>query len=612
MKTPSCFYARKCQMPHADLIDDEIVVQTEYRDKDAIKQVPGMHYRGADRVWHIAPSWAACMALRGVFKDRLTLGDDLRAWAWEEKTGRVTPALELRDALDAALEDDKSADGKWTLYPPQRGGVAWLKAAQSGLLGDPMGSGKTAQIIKVVTNSDDAWPMLVICPNRVKGVWRDQVKIWNCQDPVDVRVLTGGTAARRKQLEGIADGDRVMVVTNWENIRLMSRVTGFGSIRLKRCTAHGGDDPDITTSKCEVHDKELNKIPWRTVVVDEAHRAKDAKSKQTRAAWALQHGDTVCHRYSCTGTPLANHLGDLWSVMNGCAPEDFPTKSKFVERYALTSWGQWGGLEIKGVSPATAEELFSFLDPRFRHIPKDILLPFLPEKTYEDHYVEMPTKQAKAYDQMAENMITQLETGVVVTTNPLAQYTRMSQFSAAYAEVLEYGTVQLRSPSIKVDTMVDLLNDIDENESVVFAMMSRQLLQLCEDKLTELGISYATIRGGQTDDESDNQVRLFQERKVRVMLLTIQAGGVGITLTAGSHLVFLQRSWSIIDNNQCEDRVHRIGSEQHNRVVIHNVFSAGTFEEGRQLEKLAEKGENLQDILRDKDQLIKLLRGEMK
>lgn len=589
---------------------DEIIVETEYRDKDAIKLLPGVRYVEAGR-WRAPLGWATCKTLRGIFGDRLTVLPELAQWAWTERTGRVEPATALRAALDAAWADTRSADGAFELYPPQRAGVAWLKATGSGLLGTPMGAGKTAMITKTITSTDDAWPALVICPNRVKGVWRDQMALWNTQQPVEVRTLTGGTASRRKQLEGISDGQRVLVVCNWESVRLLSRLAPFGSIRLRRCAEHGGDDPTVTKAKCEVHPKELNAIPFRTVIVDEAHKGKDPNSKQTRAVWAVQQGDTVRYRYSATGTPLAQHLGDLWSIMHGCAPSDFPSgKSKFVERYAVMTWNEWGGLDIGGVNPQTADELFSFLDPRFRHVPKEALLPFLPPKVYETHEVEMSPKQAKAYKDMAANMIAAVENGVVVTTNPLAQYTRMLQFAAACASVGDDGHVNLANPSCKVDALLDIIDDIDEHESVAVAMVSRQLLDMCAEALRERKITFTEIKGGQTEDESDRAVRDFQERRVRVILVMTQAGGVGITLTAAPHLIRLQRSWSLIDNMQLEDRVYRIGSEQHAQVTIHDVVTIGTLEQGRQAERLEEKGLSLQQVLRDKELLKKLLNGE--
>ena len=90
----------------------------------------------------------------------------------------------------------------------------------------------------------------------------------------------------------------------------------------------------------------------------------------------------------------------------------------------------------------------------------------------------------------------------------------------------------------------------------------------------------------------------------------MQAGGVGITLTRAGYLVRLQRSWSQIDNLQTEDRVHRIGSEQHDKITIIDVVTAGTIEQSRQVERLQEKGANLNEVLRDAEVLKRLLYGE--
>ena len=136
--------------------------------------------------------------------------------------------------------------------------------------------------------------------------------------------------------------------------------------------------------------------------------------------------------------------------MHGNSPQDFPRKGQFIDRYALSQWNTWGGLEIGGVNPLNADELFSFLDPRFRRVPKEILLPFLPAKVFEERACVMSKKQKDAYTDMALTMIAELESGVVVTTNPLTQYIRMLQFAGAYAEVLDDGEIGLQMPSCTV------------------------------------------------------------------------------------------------------------------------------------------------------------------
>ena len=583
-------------MPVANIENNEITVQTEYRDKNAIKSIPGAKWSQTGH-WRLPLAWASCVALRGVFGDRLEIGEELVAWAVNERQTRVEPAMALRDALDAEGDD--------RLFPPQRAGVKWLQTTKRGLLGDPMGTGKTRQILMAIP--EDGWPAIVVTPNGVRTGWANEVDKLGLD--CEVRVLDGSAAKRRKALEGIEDGNRVLVVVNWESLRSLSRLAPYGSIHLLRCTEHGGEDPAVTESRCEVHLKALNNIPWRTVVRDEAHRAKDPQSKQTRASWALQHAPSVRYCWDATGTPLAQNLGDLWAIMHGNSPEDFPRKSTFIERYATATWNSWGSLEVGGVNPQNSSELFSFLDPRFRHVPKEALLPFLPAKMRQEWTCTMTPKQKKAYEDMARTMIAELESGVLVTTNPLAQYARLMQFSSAYAEINDDGEVKLHAPSCKVDALVEILDNLGD-ESVAVGMVSRQLLALCADKLRELGITFSVVQGGQTMDERQKSIDDFQSKKVRVILLTVQSGGTGITLTTAPYLVMLQRSWSLIDNMQTEDRVHRIGSEQHAQVTIIDVFAEGTMEVGRQIERLQEKGANLNEILRDAETLKKVLYGE--
>lgn len=584
-------------MPTADMIDGKIVVSTEYRDKEAIKQVPGMTWDGTGQ-WRGPLAWATCKALRGIFGDRLTVGESLAAWAWEEKAKRIDPSMAMRESLEAEGDD--------RLFPPQRAGVAWLQATKRGLLGDPMGSGKTRQLLLAIP--DDGWPAIVIAPNGVRGSWRKEVEAINLD--CEVKILDGTAPQRRKALEGINDGDRTLVVVNWEALRSLSRLAPYGSVRLNKCIACGGIDENVTDAKCESHVKPLNEIPWRTVIRDEAHRAKDPRSKQTRASWALQHAPTVRYCWDATGTPVAQNVADLWTIMHGNSPEDFPTKTKFLDRYAVTSWGVYGGMEIAGLNPLHSDELFEFLDPRFRHVPKEALLPFLPPKVREERVCKMNPKQAKAYKEMATEMIAALEDGTVVTTNPLAQYTRLIQFSSAYAQMNDDGEVSLSDPSCKVDELMEILGDLGETEPVVVGMVSRQLLELCEARLDKANISYSSVKGGQSLEDREDAIDDFQSGKVRVILLTVQSGGVGITLTRAQYLVMLQRSWSLVDNMQTEDRVHRIGSEQHTQVTIIDVVTEKTIEVGRQLERLQEKGANLNEILRDAESLKRLAFGE--
>jgi SNF2 family DNA or RNA helicase len=183
------------------------------------------------------------------------------------------------------------------------------------------------------------------------------------------------------------------------------------------------------------------------------------------------------------------------------------------------------------------------------------------------------------------------------------------QFSSAYAEVGDDGEVNLMGPSCKVDALLEILDSLG-SEPVAVGMVSRQLLDLCSQALLKQKIPFSAVFGGQSMIEREQAIKDFQEGKVRVILLTVQSGGTGITLTTAPYLVMLQRSWSLIDNLQTEDRVHRIGSEKHAQVTIIDVLTEGTMEVGRQIERLQEKGANLNEILRDADTVKKLIYGE--
>lgn len=338
------------------------------------------------------------------------------------------------------------------------------------------------------------------------------------------------------------------------------------------------------------------------VLVKNCHRAKDPRTKQTRALWAVGH--TAPYRIALTGTPVGNQPDDLWSIMHFVAPEDWPRKTQFIDRYALTSWGAWGGLEVVGVRPDTREEFYRVLDPRFiRHL-KDQVQPQLPPKTYEQRECVMVPKQKRAYEAMREHMLAELESGdVVVATNPLTQMVRLSQFASAYAELDEEGQLKLSEPSCKVDALLETTEELGDQRAVVFAE-SKQLIKLAERALTRANVTFTSIHGDVGEEDRELAERRFQDGYVKLILLTYGAGGEGITLTAANAAFMLQRSWSYIKNRQAEDRVHRIGLEH--PVTIVDFFTADTVDEKR-IEKYGEKGEMSEEITRDRETLRWLL-----
>lgn len=552
---------------------DVIVVDVEYHEKALIQAVPASKWSLARKRWEVPAAWGNAIALRGAFGFKLELDESVNEW------GRRQRAY----ADEAAAAKNMKVEGT---YGYQEAGSEFLCVTGSALLGDEMGLGKSKQVIDAIAKlGSDAFPVLVICPNSVKQTWKDEWAKW--APNVRVAVLTGTPQQKAKLLVevGSAGDDVQVVIVNWESLRTMSRLASYGSIALTDKQKKPG----------------LLNRPWGTVVADEAHRAKEPKSQQTRALWAI--GQTARYRFALTGTPVANSPEDLWAVMHFVCPEEWPSKTKFIDRYCLASFNFWGGMDIDALRPDTRDELLNILDTRFIRRTKAEVLPFLPPITRQTRYVELEPKQAKAYKQMQDEMIAFLETGVMVTTSPMTKMLRLLQVASAYPVLDETGLVAaLEKPSCKVTALKDILEESPREQFVIFTV-SRKLADLVHGE-----IGGGLIHGEVSTDDRAEAVRAFQAGELRTITLTTGAGAEGLTLTAASKAIFLQRPWSMVQSLQAEARIHRIGQEA-GSVEIIDLVAIGTVEEAV-ARTLAGKEDLLQEIVRDSARLVRLLKGD--
>lgn len=632
-----------------DGYEPRIALQTQYHHRDQAKSLPGAAWSVQDRAWKLPLAWTSCLALRETFGDELEIAQDLADWAWNEKTNRIDPAMALREIVQlddgAQRHPNQEDDGRPTydetddplvigegvpdtafvrqalilqkelnLFPHQAAGAAFMATAMQCGIFDETGTGKSAQTIAAMRilhrEGHKIFPMLVIAPNTVKKTWERELERW--WPGLVTSLVGGGAAGRRKALEKPAH----VYIMNWDLLAKHSRLSKYGNFALKRCTECGGLDERVSVTQCEVHKRELNQLTFNTVVADEAHRAKSPTAKWTRALWSASEG--AKYRYALTGTPIQDTLVDLWAILRFISPEEYSGKSRFVDRFAETGYNMWGAFQVFGVREGAKNEFYAGVNPRMRRMLKKIVLPFLPPIVRETRYVEMVPAQSKAYKQMVKDTIAELEGGSVVAMNPLSRATRLLQFASAYAELdvkeLPDGRVdshvRLTAPSNKVNAFISDVKEGDFNESsIIVFTQSRQLLEVLSAEMTKKGMDHGIISGAVPTEKRQEAIDRFQDGKDRYILVTIDAGGVGLTLTKAEYMVFLQRSYSSTAQKQAESRGHRIGSEMHDKVTIVDYVSQDTIEE-QQLARLDGKYGRIESIVRDNDLLLKLLKQE--
>ena len=588
---------------------EHIECTTEYRHKELIKSIPGARWQKNSGTWYLPLTWSSCLALRSTFQHELQIGTLLGSWAIDYREKTLAPALSLRNAFEA--------EGDIDLFPHQRADVQFLAHVRRGILASEMGVGKTAGAIRTLAEltrrGEEVFPALIVCPNSVKRSWKREFEMW--WPGLRINIISGTALQRKKLFKQPAN----VHIVNYEALRSHSRLAAYGSIAIKKCIDCGGEDPKVTTAKCQSHDRELNLIKYRTVIADEAHRVKDPTSQQARALKAAAVNAEF--RYAMTGTPIANNIIDLWSILNFVDPVEWPSKTRWIDHMVDVVNNVFGGLVSASIRSGFEDEFHQTIDPRMRRMTKKVVLPFLPPIMPERRDVPMTPKQEKAYNEMAARMMAEMDEGLLVTTSPMTQTMRLLQLASSYGEVENTTTIDpatgeekisekliLTAPSSKIDAFMDDLDDYEGRATIIFTV-SRQLAKLLSDALTKKKIDHGMITGAQNEWERDEARDRFQKGFIKFIIITVAAGGTGLTLTAADTVVYLQRDWSLINMEQSIARAHRIGSEVHSSITRIDYVTPGTAEEGV-IETLEGKNGGLQDLVRDKDLLKKLIYGE--
>jgi SNF2 family DNA or RNA helicase len=619
-----------------------------------LEMIPGALYSRADEVWTLPKAYPAVLSLAVMAKEtglRLLPHPDLMAWVGEqavhwtalrELSAKVD--LTARKAPDARLYPHQVDDAEWLAYG---GGVQPIPAR---LLGNETGTGKTISIItgmqKLGIPVSTGKPVLIVAPQKtLKTAWLDDLAEF--YPGVTAELIRGTPTQRRKVIERIAQGQTQIGIIGWESLKTHTRFEAQPGHALKRCEACGGppqsEEGAVPESKCQAHEKELNAIDWGLIVADEVHRAMNNTSQTTLALWGLVKRAPNALRWGLTGTVVSRKVEQAWTVLHYASAEAWPVKTSWIDYFAESGYNMAGFFETSGFKITRHDEFQQTFSGIFRRRLKDEVLDLPPLLMGGELRREcfMAKEQATAYGQMRDEMVLRVKEGSLVAQNAMIASGRLTmlasatgypdpdqeeKFQAAMAkntervaaglEPLDLPPIEmlLRMPSGKIDQVIeDLLSGEFDGEQIALAFESRRLLRLWEAELAkrapELHEQLDAVAGDRTHAQCDIAIQDFQAGHKRFLAYTYAAGGTGVTLTAASTLMRVQRPWSPILWKQGLDRVHRIGSERHSHVKVIDYVTAGTIEE-KQLTRHGENAQVLESVVQDGPKLLALLGGE--
>lgn len=436
-----------------------------------------------------------------------------------------------------------------TLRPYQERGVSWMAFMERlgfGLcLADDMGLGKTIQLLALLAHEravmTGVGPTLLIVPMSVVGNWIHETRRF-CPD---LKVLVHHGHER-------SSGERLA-----EAVR--------------------GADLVITTYALANRDRdELSAIPWWRVVLDEAQYIKNPAAKQTQAVRMIQ----ADRRVALTGTPVENRLAELWSIMDFLNPGYLGGAAAFRQRFSLA---------VERLRDrARADQLRGLIRPfvlrRLKTDPN--VVADLPEKVESREFCHLTSEQASLYESCVRRMLSEVDEaeGIQRRGLVLAGLVKLKQICNHPAQLLRDQSGSTPPDVHRSGKCIRLMEMLDEvlaegDRALVFTQF-REMGDLLASMLRHhLGRDVLYLHGGTTTVQRQQIVDTFQKEgnSPPVLILSLRAGGVGLNLTAATHVFHFDRWWNPAVENQATDRAYRIG--QTRTVQVHKFVVRGTLEE---------------------------------
>lgn len=443
--------------------------------------------------------------------------------AWNQQIKRIQEAQAFEPQIPSTLQAE--------LRDYQVDGFQWLsQLAYLGVgacLADDMGLGKTIQVLSVLLTRAQQGPALVVAPTSVCFNWLHEATRFA---PTLKPFLFGGK-------------NRITQVEQLESFDLM--ICSYGLLQ---------QESELLAS-----------VKWHTVILDEAQAIKNRNTKRSKAAMALK-GDL---RIVTTGTPIENHLGELWNLMQFVNPGLLGTLDQFNERFAAP---------IEKHQDAHARKcLKQLIQPFILRRTKTQVLDELPPRTEIVLHVEMTPQEKAFYEALRRKAVSSLEKSDADAQQHLQILAELMRLRRACCNP-QLIDPQVDISSSKLALFENVVEELLENhhKALVFSQFVGHLT-LIRELLDQKGISYCYLDGSTPQKKRQAEIDAFQAGETDLFLISLKAGGVGLNLTAADYVIHMDPWWNPAVEDQASDRAHRIGQKR--PVTIYRLVTKGTIEE---------------------------------
>lgn len=463
--------------------------------------------------------------------------------------------LDATDVADAQPSSTLTAE----LRDYQLHGYQWLRKLSNwgvgACLADDMGLGKTVQTLALLIDRVECGPALVIAPTSVCHNWVDESKRF----APSLRPVLHRESDRADIVGQLQPGDVL--------------ITSYGLLR------------EYLEPLCS--------RKWGTLVLDEAHFVKNAATKTAQAVRTLE----ADWRLALTGTPLENHLGELWSLFRAVSPG------------LLGSWEQFKKRFAEPIERSRDEErrtaLSRLIRPFILRRRKDEVLTELPPRSENVRFAEFSKSERNRYEEERVKSLLMLtenqKPGEDKRFQVLAALTRLRQLSC-HPKLVD--PAWKSKSSAKLDAFLELVEELQEgsHKALVFSQFV-QHLELIRQALDDRDVKYLYLDGQTSPKRRKELVQAFQNGEADFFLISLKAGGTGLNLTAADYVIHMDPWWNPAVEDQASDRAHRIG--QNKSVTVFRIVAKGTIEE-QILSLHDQKRQLVSDVLDGTDQAARL------